>query len=289
MSDTRTKLFILFQYFAPQHLLSRFVGKLAASKVPFVKNNFIQYFVNKFPINMQEAAQEDPLAYESFNAFFTRALKSGVRPIDADEKSIVSPADGEISQLGPIAEDAVFQAKGHYYSLCELLGGDVERAKLFLNGHFATVYLSPKDYHRVHMPMSGILREMIFVPGDLFSVNTKTAENVPRLFARNERVVAIFDTEHGPMALVLVGAMVVASIETVWAGVIAPMQRKLQITSYTNQPNQAPIYLEKGAEMGRFLLGSTAIICLPKDCAEWLPDLQAGSAVRMGGKIGMLK
>lgn len=284
--ETRDKLLTLPQYFVPQHLLSRLVGWLAESRSPMIKNTFIDFFAKRYQVNMGEAVEENPRAYENFNAFFTRALKPGARPVDANPASIVCPADGAISQLGPIQGDVVFQAKGHYYSLCELLGGDKQRASEFEGGQFATVYLSPRDYHRVHMPFTGTLREMIFVPGDLFSVNTRTAENVPRLFARNERVVAIFDTEIGPMAVVLVGAMIVASIETVWAGVVAPMKRGVHMTDYRTTPRE-PIVLEKGAEIGRFRLGSTAIVVFGPGVAAWDVNYKEGAPTRMGEMLGM--
>lgn len=285
-TSSSDKLLTSLQYLVPQHLLSRLVGWLAETRIDVIKNAFISNFARQYQVNMAEAAEEDPLAYENFNAFFTRALKDGVRPIDAEPDSIVSPADGAVSQLGDIKGDAVFQAKGHYYSLNELLGGDEERAKPFLDGKFATIYLSPKDYHRVHMPFTGTLREMIHVPGDLFSVNTRTAENVPRLFARNERVVAIFDTEFGPMAVVLVGAMIVASIETVWAGIVAPAKRQVRVTRYSNETAHQPVILEKGAELGRFRLGSTAIVCVGPGMAEWLPEFRDGTPTRMGERLG---
>ena len=283
--ETRDKLLTSLQYFVPQHLLSRLVGWLAETRIEAIKNAFISNFARQYQVNMSEAVEENPLAYENFNAFFTRALKEGARPIDAAAGRIVCPADGAVSQLGDINGDAVFQAKGHYYSLNELLGGDSTRAQPFLNGKFATIYLSPKDYHRVHMPFTGTLREMIHVPGDLFSVNTRTAENVPRLFARNERVVAIFDTEIGPMAVVLVGAMIVASIETVWAGVVAPAKKQVRVTRYSPEAAQ-PVILEKGAEIGRFRLGSTAIVCFGPGVADWDEGFRDGSPTRMGERLG---
>jgi phosphatidylserine decarboxylase len=286
--DTRDKLLTLIQYFIPQHLLSRLVGWLADTRIPFIKNAFIGQFAMRYQVNMLEAQEENPLAYENFNAFFTRALKEGARPIDASPNGIACPADGAISQLGDISGDVIFQAKGHSYSLKELLGGNSDRARPFLNGKFATVYLSPKDYHRVHMPYTGTLREMIHVPGDLFSVNTRTAQNVPRLFARNERVVAIFDTDIGPMAVVLVGAMIVASIETVWAGVVAPASRAVHVTQY-QQNATAPITLEKGAELGRFRLGSTAIVCFGPGVTAWESHFEEGSPTRMGELLGHKK
>lgn len=279
----KDKLFIALQYIIPQHLLSRMAGWLGETSINWIKNPFTNWFVQQYGVNMSEAAVEDPTAYESFNAFFTRALKEDARPIDGESNSIVSPADGAISQLGDIKNGRVFQAKGQDFSLTELLGGDIDIAKPFMGGKFATVYLSPKDYHRVHMPLSGKLKSMIHVPGDLFSVNTTTAENVPRLFARNERTVCIFDTDIGPMAVVLVGAMIVASIETVWAGQTTPLKREIKTTHY---PQNDKIELQKGEEMGRFKLGSTAVVLFAKDAMQWDEDYLAGSETVMGKKFG---
>ncbi len=276
------KLFSAVQYLVPQHALSRAAGWLANTTVPWIKNPFTQWFVKQFKIDMSEAAEENPLAYENFNAFFTRALKPGSREICEDKNSIVFPADGAISQLGDIEYGRIFQAKGQDYSLTELVGGNAELAQDFVGGSFATVYLSPKDYHRVHMPFSGKLRTMIHVPGDLFSVNEATANHVPRLFSRNERVVAIFDTSAGPMAVVLVGAMIVASIETVWAGQITPLAKSVREWHYP----QTDVELNKGDEMGRFKLGSTAIVLFGPDAASWSDALSAGSQTRMGEKMG---
>lgn len=246
------KLFVLSQYVIPQHGLSRLVGWFASTKIPAIKNLFISKFAKKYQVNMSEAKQEDLTAYASFNDFFTRQLKDGARPIS--ETALVSPADGAVSQLGKIELGRVFQAKGRDFSVTELLGGDSKRAEPFLNGDFATIYLSPKDYHRVHMPCAGTLTETVYVPGDLFSVNPTTAQGVDGLFARNERLVCMFDTEYGPMALVLVGAMIVAGIETVWSGQVCPLPKQAQVQDYT----QGSIKLEKGAEMGRFKLGTRA-------------------------------
>jgi len=276
--------FILFQHLVPQHLLSRLVGKLASCETPWVKNTFIRQFTKRYPINMAEAAETNPLAYPSFNAFFTRALKEGARSIDQAAEAICSPADGAISQLGPIDKDRVFQAKGQDYSLERLVGGDLQLAKQFENGQFATIYLSPRDYHRVHMPIDGTLRETIYVPGDLFSVNQTTAENVDQLFARNERLVATFHTEAGPMAMILVGAMIVAGIETVWAGQVAPAKQ----APVRDHFSEAPRKLAKGEEMGRFKLGSTVILLFPEQASQWLEQLQAQSPVRLGERIGTL-
>ena len=281
----KDRLFIASQYVLPQHLLSRAVGTLADAEMEWVKNPLIDLFIKQFGVNMSEAQRQTAGEFKSFNDFFTRELIDGARPIEGDASVLSSPADGAVSQLGEIVDGRVFQAKGQDYCLTELLGGDAQRAAPFMGGEFATIYLSPKDYHRVHMPMKGTLRDMIYVPGDLFSVNQVTAENVPRLFARNERVVCIFDTEKGPMAMVLVGAMIVAAVETVWAGHIAPPRRELKVTEY-GAPTQ--VSLEKGAEMGRFKLGSTVILCHPKDTVKWSENLKAGTPLRMGEAIAEL-
>ena len=282
----KDKLFIALQYIIPQRALSRMAGWLAETSISWIKNPFTNWFVQQYGVNMSEAEIEDPTAYASFNDFFTRALKEGARPIDAANNSIVSPADGAISQLGDIKNGRIFQAKGQDFSLTELLGGNLDIAKPFMGGKFATVYLSPKDYHRVHMPLAGKLKCMVHVPGDLFSVNNTTAENVPRLFARNERTVCIFDTDIGPMAIVLVGAMVVASIETVWAGQTSPLKREIKTTHY---PQNDKIELKKGEEMGRFKLGSTAVVVFAKDVMDWDDGYSAGTAAIMGQTLGQIK
>ena len=284
MNKMKDTLFILFQHLVPQHLLSRFVGKLASSTTPWIKNSFIRWFCNNYDIHMSEAQEEEPTNYPSFNAFFTRALKPDARPVDQTKDSIVSPADGAISQLGKIEHGRIFQAKGQGYGLTTLLGGDTERAKPFIDGQFATIYLSPRDYHRVHMPVTGKLTHGTYIPGDLYSVNQTTAEGVDQLFARNERYVAFFETEQGPMAMVLVGAMIVAGIETVWSGQEAPAVRKPINTSYQATPDRE-IILNKGDEMGRFMLGSTVILLFPDKTMNWLEELQAGSPVKLGEKV----
>ncbi|HIZ50762.1 MAG TPA: phosphatidylserine decarboxylase [Candidatus Pseudomonas excrementavium] len=278
----RDRLFITSQYLLPQHLLSRLAGGLANCTWSWVKNPFINWFVKRYQVDMSQAVEPDPTAYRCFNDFFTRALLPDARPLDAGEASILCPADGAISQLGKIEHGRIFQAKGQSFSVLELLGGNPVHAEQFQGGEFATVYLSPSDYHRVHMPLGGTLRDMIYVPGKLFSVNQTTAENVPELFARNERVVCLFDTDAGPMAVVLVGAMIVASVETVWAGLVAPPQRQLRSESYGHSAPE----LERGAEMGRFKLGSTAIVLFAPGRARWDEHLTAGSLVRMGQKMG---
>ena len=276
------KLFIKLQHLVPQHTLSRVVGRIANSENKFVKNTFITWFVKRYNVDMSLALEENPRAYRCFNDFFTRALKPNIRPIRHEPPAIVCPADGAISQLGKIINGRIFQAKGQDYTTQELLGGDEALAQEFADGDFATVYLSPKDYHRVHMPYGGKLRSMITIPGDLFSVNAVTANNVPRLFSRNERAVAIFDTDIGPMAVVLVGAMIVAGIETVWDGTVAPIEnREIQTSLYPYQN----IVLDKGAEMGRFKLGSTAIILFAKNKITWEPQFVAGAATRVGVKM----
>jgi len=278
--------FIISQYLLPQHALSRFVGKLAASETPFIKDTFISYFAKKFDIDMSEAAEANLKSYATFNDFFTRALKEGTRPIDSDKLSIVSPADGEVSECGKIKNGQLMQAKGQQFSLHELLGGQPDLTEQFANGQFATIYLSPKDYHRVHMPFEGTLRSSIYVPGQLFSVNHKTARNVPGLFARNERLVCIFDTPKGPMALILVGAMIVAGIETVWGGQVCPLSGVVQRNQYDANGQSASVSLAKGDEMGRFKLGSTAIIITPDGTSDWIDNFEHGSKVKMGEKIG---
>jgi len=283
--SVKDKLFIASQYLIPQHLLSRAVGCLAEAEMEWVKNPLISLFIKQFDVNMNEAQRKTPAEFRCFNDFFTRELEDGARTIEGDASVLSSPADGAVSQLGEIVEGRVFQAKGQDYCLTELLGGSTERAEPFMGGEFATIYLSPKDYHRVHMPMTGKLREMIYVPGDLFSVNQTTAENVPRLFARNERVVCIFDTDKGPMAMILVGAMIVAAVETVWAGHVAPPRRELKVSEFGVPVD---VTLEKGAEMGRFKLGSTVILCHPKGVVNWKDTLQAGTPLRMGEAIADL-
>jgi len=279
------KLFVLGQYPLPHHLLSRVMGQLTHSRNPWIKGQMIQRISKLYDIDLSEALEPHPEAYGCFNDFFTRALKPEARPIDPSPCGIASPADGYISQKGVIEEGAIVQAKGMDYSVLSLLGGDRDRALPFESGTFATIYLSPRDYHRLHMPISGTLKEMIHVPGRLFSVNDATARGVPGLFARNERVVALFDTAMGPMALVLVGAIFVASIETVWHGVVTPPT----LTKVTScQYPEGQVRLEKGAEMGRFNMGSTIVVLLAQQAVKWKADLVPGHPVKMGEKLGTL-
>lgn len=279
----KDKLFILLQHLLPQHLLSRLVGRVADCRTPWIKNLFIGLFHKRYAIDMSLAAEENPRAYASFNDFFTRALKTGMRPIDGASDALISPCDGAVSQAGDINYGRIIQAKGRGYSLTTLLGGCSERAEPFINGSFATLYLSPRDYHRVHMPVAGTLREAIYVPGDLYSVNNATAQGVDSLFARNERLVTLFDTEYGPMAMVLVGAMIVAGIETVWSGPVAPLPRRPLSLYSRSEP--APVHLEKGEEMGRFHLGSTVILAFGPDVLRWEESLTHGSGVTLGRRI----
>lgn len=280
------KLFITLQHLLPQHALSRMAGLLANSAWPVLRDPFIQWFVKRYQVNMAEASCTDPLQYRTFNEFFTRALKEGARPVASGDDVIVCPADGAISQLGPVTQDRLLQAKGRSFSLTSLLGGDPALAEQFQEGCFMTVYLSPRDYHRVHMPLAGTLTRMIHVPGKLFSVNQLTSENVDNLFARNERVVCCFDTDHGPMALVLVGAMIVASVDTVWAGQVCPGRTQRIDVDYRD--HVPPIQIGKGDEMGRFKLGSTVIAVFGPGMAALAAELAAGDAVSMGQRIGTL-
>lgn len=276
-SRLKQQLFIQAQKVVPQHRLSRVVGKIAASENPLVKTAVIAAFKTKYGIDMSISEQTNALKFKSFNDFFTRGLRTGVRAVDADSTAIVSPADGAISQLGKIENGDVFQAKGQKFTVENLIA-DPQLAEPFKNGEFATVYLSPRDYHRVHMPFAGTLTETLYVPGELFSVNQTTAENIPGLFARNERMVCLFDTELGRMAVVLVGAMIVAGIETVATGKVKPSGRI--------ELNQHNLFLEKGAELGRFYLGSTAVILFEENKMQWDEKFKANSTVLMGEALG---
>jgi phosphatidylserine decarboxylase len=279
-------LHVLSQHCLPQKFLSRLAGLVANCRISWFKNWLIDDFIRRYNVDMSDALESDPHQYSNFNRFFTRALKPEARSIISDENIIVSPVDGSVSQAGIIQAGNLPQAKGRTYELQQLLGGSVEHAALFHGGHFATLYLAPKDYHRVHMPLTGQLREMIYVPGKLFSVGPITANGVPNLFARNERVVALFDTAAGPMAVILVGAMLVASISTVWAGMITPSHGK-QIQAW--QYSARTIELAKGAEMGHFELGSTVIVLFAQDRIEWAADLQANQTIRLGQLLGRIR
>jgi phosphatidylserine decarboxylase len=274
-----SRLFILIQRLLPHHLFSRLVGWFMGRRL--WKNWLIRTFAKRYGVDFSEAEREDACDYESFNDFFTRRLKPGMRPLPAEVNAVVQPADGAISQLGPIKGQQIFQAKGHDYSCQALLACSEVEAKQFHNGTFATVYLSPKDYHRVHMPYTGSLRSMIYVPGSLFSVNPATTAAITGLFARNERVVSLFDTEIGPMAVVLVGAMIVASIETSWAGQICPGRSKPGVERI-DYPADNRITLQTGDELGLFKTGSTVIVLFAQDAIQLEQSLTAGSNVQMG-------
>ena len=282
----KDQLFVLSQYAAPHDLISKAFGAASECRTPAIKNWMITTFIRKYGVDMNEAFLRDPLAYDTFNAFFTRALKHGARPLDTTDGAVLCPADGAVSQLGRIEQGNIFQAKGHSFTARDLLGGDAARAAPFMNGQFATVYMSPRDYHRVHMPLAGTLRETIYVPGRLFSVNPVTASQVPGLFARNERLVCMFDTELGPMAVVLVGAMIVGSMETVWGGRVAPHSPDVVVKRYTAD-GTSPVRLDKGAEMGRFLLGSTVVLLFGANRVRWDPKFAALVPTRMGERMAM--
>lgn len=274
----KDSLFVASQYLTPHHALSRLTGWLAESEFGPIRDTFIRRFARHFDVDLSEAERSELSEYRNFNDFFTRALKPGVRPMPDAPDTLACPVDGAVSQAGRIESGRLFQAKGRDFTAAELLGGDTEQAKRFQDGQFATLYLSPKDYHRIHMPCDGTLVRTTFVPGRLFSVNTVTAERVPRLFARNERLVCEFDTDRGRMILVLVGAMIVASIETTWAGVVAPYQRDIIQHRY----DEPSLHLKRGEEMGRFRLGSTVIMLFEKDAIEWSDAITPGAPVRLG-------
>ncbi len=271
------RLAVLPQYLLPKRALTQLMGYLASREAGAVTTAVIRWFIRRYQVNMAEALNPDPAAYSSFNSFFTRELKPGVRPL-ADSEWIC-PVDGAVSQLGRIQGDQIFQAKGHSYSTQALVGGDAQLAAQFQDGHFATIYLSPRDYHRIHMPCAGRLLRMIHVPGDLFSVNPTTARGVPGLFARNERVVCVFEGKHGPFVMVLVGATIVGSMATTWHGVVNPPR-----PGHVREWNYADknIHLEQGAEMGRFLLGSTVVLLTPPGPLQFNADWCATAPVRLG-------
>jgi phosphatidylserine decarboxylase len=281
------RAFVALQYVLPQHAISRVVLAATRSRSPGFKNFLIERFMAGFKPEMQDAIEPQPTAYASFNEFFTRALKPESRPIDAAANSLACPVDGTVSQAGPIAAGAIFQAKGHSYDVDTLLAGQHDWSRRFHDGSFATIYLAPYNYHRIHMPMAGTLRGAWYVPGRLFSVNQVTAAAVPRLFARNERVVCCFETDGMPWALVLVGALNVGSMATVWHGDVTP-RRPRTITALATNNLAAPVALAKGAEMGRFNMGSTIVLVLPRGAATWDTRLVAGQVVRMGERIGTL-
>ncbi|MES2192328.1 MAG: archaetidylserine decarboxylase [Pseudomonadota bacterium] len=278
---------VLPQYLFPKQALTHFAGWVASRERGWVTTEIIRRFVLKYDVNMGEALDPDIASYKSFNDFFTRALKPGARPLaDAD---LISPVDGAISQFGRIERDQIFQAKGHRYSTTALVGGDAALAAHYQDGSFATLYLSPRDYHRIHMPCDGRLVRMIYVPGDLFSVNPVTARGVPGLFARNERVVCVFESAFGPFVLVLVGATIVGSMATVWHGVVNPPRGKhVRSWDYPDEPTSA-IRIRQGDEMGRFLLGSTVVMLFPKGPLSFNPEWAPGRSIRLGEAMASLR
>ena len=278
---------VAFQYIMPQLYLTQFAGWFAQQKWGAVTHFVIKVFAKKYNVDMSEAKKENFSDYESFNQFFIRELKDDARKINENPTALCLPADGRVSQIGHIDDERLLQAKGHFFSLSDLLAGDEELVNTFKNGEFATIYLSPRDYHRVHMPCDATLRKMIYVPGDLFSVNPFLAEHVPNLFARNERVICVFDTAFGPMVQILVGATITASMSTVWAGVINP-PRTGEVKVWTYQGDNA-IKLTKGQEMGAFQLGSTVINLFPANSVTLADYLEVDVPVRMGEILATMK
>jgi phosphatidylserine decarboxylase len=282
------RLRYLAQSLLPQRLLTWLTCRVTRVRTSWFKDALIRHFARHFRVNLAEALETNPRAYRDFNAFFTRALKPGARPIAPGDRVVCCPVDGAVSQIGLADADTLVQAKGRTFSLTALLGGDAERARRFQGGAFATLYLSPRDYHRIHMPLAGGLQEMAHIPGKLFSVSPLTTRMVPELFARNERVVTLFDTPVGPMALVLVGAINVASIETVWAGTITPPLGKT-IRHWDYPPHgDGAVRLDKGAEMGRFNMGSTVIVLFGPGKVRWESEIKLGATVRMGQRLGKM-
>ena len=278
---------VAFQYIMPQLYLTQLAGWFAQQKWGVVTHFVIKVFAKKYNVDMSEAKKENFSDYESFNQFFIRELKDDARKINENPTALCLPADGRVSQIGHIDDERLLQAKGHFFSLSDLLAGDEELVNTFKNGEFATIYLSPRDYHRVHMPCDATLRKMIYVPGDLFSVNPFLAEHVPNLFARNERVICVFDTAFGPMVQILVGATITASMSTVWAGVINP-PRTGEVKVWTYQGDSA-IKLTKGQEMGAFQLGSTVINLFPANSVTLAEHLEVDVPVRMGEILATMK
>lgn len=279
----RDRAFALLQQLLPTRWLSSLIYRIAQIEHVRFKNTLIRLFLRAFKVDLSEAEYSIPENYDSFNHFFTRALKPGARPLPDDARVLISPVDGTVSQFGPIREGRIFQAKGHDYSVVELLGGDAEAAEAFMGGHFCTIYLAPYNYHRIHMPLDGRLRNWSYVPGRLFSVNAATARALPNLFARNERLNAIFESDTGTFALTMVGALFVGSLETVWAGRVTPPHLRGEPGQY--QPMN-PVMLNRGEEMGRFNMGSTVILLFPPHAVEFDAALAPGLPVRMGQTIG---
>ncbi len=282
------RAFVALQHLLPQHGISRVVLALTRSRAPAFKNALIKLFVRGFQPDMTDAVEREPTAYASFNEFFTRALRPGTRPVDPDPRAIISPVDGTVSEAGVLSADRLLQAKGRHYTLHALLAGHSAWQRSFAGGSFATIYLAPYNYHRIHMALAGELREGFYVPGRLFSVNRTTAQLVPGLFARNERVFCGFDARGLPWGIVLVGALNVGSMATVWHGDVAPRVHR-EPTALPVTDVLAPAALPKGAEMARFNMGSTVILLLPPGAADWESTLVAGRTLRMGERIGTLR
>lgn len=283
---TREQLTVLPQYLAPQRALTWLAGWLSECRWGWLKNYLIRYFINRYDVDIHAATSPNLADYPNFNSFFTRLLKPGLRPIVEEPDALASPADGSISQMGQIHENSLLQAKGFHFNLQDLLGGSEDQAKIFYNGLFSTIYLSPKDYHRVHMPVAGLLRETIYIPGKLFSVSQKTTRAIPHLFSRNERLVCIFETAVGPMAIILVGAMLVGKIDTVWGN--PTLSKKIVQQSYPSS-GSGVISLARGAELGHFKMGSTVITLFPSDKIDWASHLQEGSNILMGQFLGKIR
>jgi phosphatidylserine decarboxylase len=287
------RAFVALQHLLPQHGISRLVLAATRSRAPAFKNALINLFMRGFRPDMSDAVETNPTAYASFNEFFTRALRPGTRPVDTDPRALVSPVDGTVSEAGPLTEDRLLQAKGHDYTLRALLAGNSAWQRTFAGGSFATIYLAPYNYHRIHMPLSGELRESFYVPGKLFSVNRTTAQLVPGLFSRNERVFCGFDGGGIPFGVILVGALNVGSMATVWHGDVTPRKHRevtaLPVRDDSGPVTLAPLLLAKGDEMARFNMGSTVILLLPRGAVAWNESLTAGRTLRMGERIGTLR
>lgn len=278
---------LALQYIIPHHLYSRLMGWLSRCRLPWLKNYLIFLFVHRYGVRMDDAETNNPYQYKNFNAFFTRALKKETRPLPIDLTIAVSPVDGAIIECCKVQNNITIQVKNQAFNAHQLLGGIEERTVLFEGGDLISFYLAPKDYHRVHMPVTGKLREMVYIPGKLFSVNPLTTEHIPDVLARNERVVSIFDTDFGPVAVILVGAMIVASIETVWAGIIAPNTNR-NIQTWRYQDSEIQLVLQRGEEMGRFQVGSTVVVIFPSQTIRIAENIRANAPVMMGQALGTL-
>ncbi len=280
------QIFVLLQRIIPQHWLSLQMHKLMRCEVVPIKNFLIKNFINLYNVDMSIAIEKNPQNFIHFNEFFVRELETTARPFLTDSNSIASPVDGAVSQAGLIEKYQLFQAKGKTFSLSSLLANDQQLTENFINGYFSTLYLSPKDYHRIHMPLDGKLKKMIYVPGDLFAVNQRTVEHVPELFARNERTIILFETDSGPFVLIMVGAIFVGSMETVWHEemITPPYKKEIKVWNYDSD-----LTLKKGEEMGRFNMGSTVVLLFGKDQISWAENQRAGTPIKMGQQIGEIR